>query len=103
MIILVKHHWRALLEWMGNPEELADPELDVFIQRLIQRERIDPVIGRFFSNQKKVEVAEEAQRRGLPATPLLEPSEVLENVHTVARGTFAKLEVAPGLAAQVPS
>ena len=103
MIILVKHHWRALLEWMGNPEELADPELDVFIQRLIQRDKIDPVIARFFSSQKKVDVAEEAQRRGLPVTPLLEPSEVLDNVHTVARGTFAKLEVAPGLAAQVPA
>ena len=103
MIILVKHHWRALLEWMGNPEELADPELDIFIQRLIQRARIDPVIARFFADQKKVDVAEEAQRRGLPVTPLLEPSEVLDNVHTVARGTFKKLELAPGLAAQVPA
>jgi crotonobetainyl-CoA:carnitine CoA-transferase CaiB-like acyl-CoA transferase len=103
MIILVKHHWRALLEWMGNPEELMDPQFDIFIQRLINRAAIDPVIGRFFADKKKVDVAEEAQRRGLPATPLLEPSEVLDNVHTVARGTFAKLEVAPGLAAQMPS
>jgi len=103
MIVLVKHHWRALLEWMGRPEELIDPQLDVFIQRLINQARIDPVIEAFFSDQKKIDVAREAQRRGIPATPLLEPAEVLTNEHTLARGTFAKLEVGGGFAALLPS
>ncbi|MCH7707229.1 MAG: CoA transferase [Myxococcales bacterium] len=103
MIILIAHHWRALLDWMGNPEELADPELDIFIQRLIQRERIEPVIERFFQNFTKIDAAREAQRRGIPVTPLLKPAEVLENEHTRARGTFHKLEVAEGRAALLPS
>jgi crotonobetainyl-CoA:carnitine CoA-transferase CaiB-like acyl-CoA transferase len=103
MIILVKHHWRALLDWMGNPEELADPALDQFIQRLIRQKEIDPVVDRFFGSQNKIDVAREAQRRGIPATPLLRPSEVLDNEHTVARGTFTKHEVADGAAALLPS
>jgi crotonobetainyl-CoA:carnitine CoA-transferase CaiB-like acyl-CoA transferase len=103
MIILPRHHWHALLEWMGRPEELADPELDVFLNRLVHQKRIEPVVERFFADQKKVDVAREAQRRGIPTTPLLEPSEVLENEHTRARGTFVELEVGGGLKAPLPS
>lgn len=103
MVILVKHHWHALLDWMGNPAELQDPELDVFIQRLIQSQRINPVIEAFFRPQKKIDVAREAQSRGIPATPLLEPGQVLENEHTRARKSFADLPVGGGFNARVPS
>jgi crotonobetainyl-CoA:carnitine CoA-transferase CaiB-like acyl-CoA transferase len=36
-------------------------------------------------------------------TPLLEPGEVLENEHTRARGTFAPLEIEPGLEVSFPT
>ncbi|MCP5068385.1 MAG: CoA transferase [bacterium] len=103
MIILVPRHWRALKEWIGNPEEIADPKYDQFIQRLIELDKIVPVLERFFADKMKTEVAVEAQRRGIPATPLLRPDEVLENEHTRARGTFRKLPVAPGKPALVAS
>jgi len=103
MIILVPKHWRSLLEWVGRPEELMDPRYDQFIARLMEMNRIVPVLERFFVDKKKVEVAVEAQRRGIPATPLLRPGEVLENEHTRGRGTFVSLEVAPGTTARVPS
>jgi crotonobetainyl-CoA:carnitine CoA-transferase CaiB-like acyl-CoA transferase len=103
MIILVTHHWKALLDWIGNPEELSDPAFDKFIVRLGKMDVIVPVIEGFFRDKKKVEVACEAQRRGIPATPLLEPGEVIENEHTRARGTFRELTVGDGLKAQVPS
>jgi crotonobetainyl-CoA:carnitine CoA-transferase CaiB-like acyl-CoA transferase len=103
MIVLVAHHWKALLDWMGNPPELADPALTQFIARLMRRQEIDPHIIRFFADQKKVDIAREAQRRGIPVTPLLEPSEVIANEHTQARGTFATFEVVPGYEAQVAS
>jgi crotonobetainyl-CoA:carnitine CoA-transferase CaiB-like acyl-CoA transferase len=103
MIVLVAHHWQALLEWMGNPPELADPALSQFIVRLMRRAEIDPHITRFFADQKKVDIAREAQRRGIPVTPLLEPAEVIANEHTTARGTFTTLEITPGYEAQVAS
>jgi formyl-CoA transferase len=71
--------------------------------RLVRRPEIDPHIARFFSDKKKIDIAREAQSRGIPVTPLLEPGEVIENEHTAARGTFRALEVAPGLEAQVAS
>ncbi|MDH3213743.1 MAG: CoA transferase [Myxococcales bacterium] len=103
MIILVEHHWRALLDWIGNPEALRDPALNGFIARLLKMDTIVPVIEGFFRDRKKVEVAREAQARGIPATPLLTPAEVLANEHSVARGSFRRLEVAEGLEAEIPS
>jgi crotonobetainyl-CoA:carnitine CoA-transferase CaiB-like acyl-CoA transferase len=103
MIVLVPKHWRALMEWTGHPEELADPKYDQFINRLMEMDKIVGVLEGFFSDKKKIEVAEEAQRRGIPATPLLWPGEVLANAHTTARGTFRTLPVAPGLEASVAS
>ncbi len=103
MIILVPKHWRALLEWVGQPEELMDPKYDQFVNRLVDLPKIVSVLEQFFADKKKVDVAVEAQRRGIPATPLLRPGEVLDNEHTVGRGTFTKVEVAPGVTARMPS
>jgi crotonobetainyl-CoA:carnitine CoA-transferase CaiB-like acyl-CoA transferase len=103
MIVLVTKHWRALLEWVGSPEELMKPEYDEFIQRLINLDKIVPVLERFFEDKKKVDVCREAQSLGIPATPLLHPSEVLENEHTLGRKTFTTIGVGGGLEAQLPS
>ena len=103
MIILVPSHWRALLEWVGRPEELSDPKYDHFVNRLVDLPRIVRFLEGFFADKRKVEVASEAQRRGIPCTPLLRPREVIENEHSEARGTFRPLPLAPGIAARVPS
>jgi len=102
MVILVTAHWRALLEWMGHPEELMDPKYDQFLERLMAGHVINPVVERFFSTMKKTDVCVEGQRRGLPITPLLEPGEVLNNAHTSARGTFAERQV-EGRSVSLPS
>ena len=103
MIILVLRHWRALLEWVGRPEELMDPKFDQFINRLIAMDEIVPVLENFFLDKKKIEIAQEAQSRGIPATPLLLPGEVMENEHAVGRGTFTSVSMGGGLEARVPS
>jgi crotonobetainyl-CoA:carnitine CoA-transferase CaiB-like acyl-CoA transferase len=103
MIVLVPRHWRALLEWAGHPEELTDPKYEQFLNRLMEMDKIVAVLESFFAGKKKIDVAVEAQRRGIPATPLLRPGEVLGNEHTLARRTFRSLPVAPGLEAKVAS
>jgi crotonobetainyl-CoA:carnitine CoA-transferase CaiB-like acyl-CoA transferase len=103
MIVLVPKHWRALMEWVGHPPELADPKYDQFLNRLMEMGKIVAVLESFFADKNKIDVALEAQRRGIPATPLLRPGEVLDNEHTTARATFRVLPVAPGLAARVAS
>jgi crotonobetainyl-CoA:carnitine CoA-transferase CaiB-like acyl-CoA transferase len=102
-IVLVKHHWQALLDWMGRPSALADPMLDSLIGRLMNQKTIDAEVGAFFADKKKIDIAVEAQRRGIPVTPLLLPAEVLSNAHTLERGTFRDFEVSPGEVATFPS
>ncbi|MDG2334587.1 MAG: CoA transferase [Myxococcota bacterium] len=103
MIVLVLRHWRALVEWVGSPEELMNPDYDQFINRLVALDQIVPVLEGFFRDKNKVEIAREAQKRGIPATPLLHPGEVLGNEHAVGRETFASVSIGSGFEAKVPS
>lgn len=103
LIIISLKHWRALRAWMGEPAELQDPAYDEFLQRVFNRPAIEPVIQAFFAPRTKEAAAREAQARGIPATPVLEPREVLDNEHTRARRTFVELDLMPGLRARVPS
>ena len=103
VILISLHSWRALLEWMGNPPELSDPELDVFMNRLARRSEIEAEVGRFLRGRKMLEAAREAQSRGIPATPVLRPAEVIDNEHTRARGTFVELDLLPDQRAAVAS
>jgi crotonobetainyl-CoA:carnitine CoA-transferase CaiB-like acyl-CoA transferase len=92
-----------LLEWVGQPEELMDEKYNQFINRLIELPKIVAVLERFFADKDKLDVAREAQRRGIPATPLLLPGEVIDNEHAQGRETFRTLPVAPGTEAKVAS
>jgi len=103
LIVIGIKHWRALRAWMGEPAELQDPTYDEFLQRVFNRATIEPLIQRFFAGETKEAVAREAQARGIPATPVLEPREVLDSEHTRARGTFIELDVIQGLEAKMPS
>ncbi len=103
MIVLVKHHWHALLDWVGHPEEIEDPKYDEFINRLMDLPKIVAVLERFFEDKDKVDIAREAQRRGIPATPLLRPAEAMQHEHAVARGTFHEIGMGGGFTAQAPA
>lgn len=103
LIIIGGHHWKTLRAWMGEPEALQDPTYDHFIARLMNRHAIEPVIQEFFRDWKKEDAAREAQARGIPATPVLRPAEVLDNEHTRDRRTFVEIELLPGARALVPS
>ncbi len=103
MLIFSKRHWQAVLDWIGRPEELLDPALEDYWARFAARPLIDEHLGRFFRDWTKIAAAEEAQRRGLAATPLLTAAEAIDNPHSRARDGFIEREIAPGLRARIPS
>ncbi|MEE3328722.1 MAG: CoA transferase [Myxococcota bacterium] len=103
MIILPPKHWQILLDWVGHPEELMDPAYTQFINRLLNMDKNVPVLELLFGVKKKIDVACVAQRRGIPATPLLKPSEVMSNVHARGRGTFMECSMGEGVTADIPS
>jgi crotonobetainyl-CoA:carnitine CoA-transferase CaiB-like acyl-CoA transferase len=102
LIILNRRQWRAMRAWLGEPEVLQPDHFDHLLGRMsIQTDILDPLYAEFFKDKTKVELAREAQRRGLAMTPVLSPDEVLAADHFAARKTFRNAEVADGVTGRV--
>jgi crotonobetainyl-CoA:carnitine CoA-transferase CaiB-like acyl-CoA transferase len=96
LVILSPRQWRAMREWLGDPDYLRDPRYESFLGRMQIADALGVIIGDLFATMGHEEVAFEAQRRGIVCTPVLRPAEVLANVHFGSRGTFVEAEYAPG-------
>jgi len=102
-VILAPRQWRALWEWMGSPESFADEYWESTINRYMNLDVINPLFWEHWQNKPMIEGCIEAQKRGVIATPMLKPSDVLANTHYKSRGTFQTLEITNGLTAPVMS
>ena len=102
-VILAPRQWKALWEWMGSPESFADEYWESTINRYMNLDVINPLFWEHWQNKPMIEGCIEAQKRGVIATPMLKPSDVLANTHYKSRGTFQTLEITNGLTAPVMS
>lgn len=103
MVILAPGQWQAMWEWMGSPEAFSDPAWGQTVTRMQNLDILNPMFAELFSTMGMEEAAEEGQRRGAVVTPMLKPSDVLENVHYQSRETFRDIELLPGLTGKVAS
>jgi crotonobetainyl-CoA:carnitine CoA-transferase CaiB-like acyl-CoA transferase len=102
LIILNRRQWRAMRAWLGEPEVVQADHFDFLLGRMqIQADILDPLYAEFFKDKTKVELALEAQRRGLAMTPVLTPDEVLAADHFAERKTFRDSAVADGVNGRV--
>ena len=102
LLVLSPRQWRAMRAWLGEPDLFQDPIWDGYAQRLMNADIINPMIEAHLADMNRDAVAQESQRRGIACTPVLEPEEVLANEHFASRGTFADVEIAPGVEARTP-
>jgi crotonobetainyl-CoA:carnitine CoA-transferase CaiB-like acyl-CoA transferase len=103
MFIASAKQWRALLAWMGEPEELSDPALDQIFGRFMNWAKIRPAIAEFFADKTRAQVVARASDSGIAIAPLNTANEVLASDHVRERKSFVHREIAPGLHAAVPS
>ena len=102
LIIVHPAHWRAMRAWLGEPEVLQPDHFDHLLGRMsIQHDILDPIFAEFFKDKTKLELAREAQGRGLAMTPVLSPDEVLAADHFADRETFREAGVADGVKGRV--
>jgi crotonobetainyl-CoA:carnitine CoA-transferase CaiB-like acyl-CoA transferase len=102
LIILNQRQWRAMRAWLGEPPEIQADHFDFLLGRMqIQYDILDPMFSAFFKDRGKLELASEAQRRGIPMTPVMSPDDVLAADHFIERGTFRESEAAPGVRARI--
>jgi len=100
LVIIAVRHWRAMREWLGDPDYLQDPELDTFLGRMFIADAVlNPLYGEHFADMTMEQVGAECQRRGIVCTPILKPSDVLVNEHFAARGTFDEIRIDEGRSA----
>ena len=103
MIVLSPRQWQSLWDWLGQPEEWADPHWEQFINRLGVAELLCDTYEAFFADKNMLDICVEAQARGIVCTPLLTVPEVLRDSHFDARGTFIETDIAPNVRTVVPS
>lgn len=92
MSVIWTSHWKALVEWMGKPEALADEIFEVRHIRSENREFIDSFVEPFIASKNKQELFLEGQRFGTFIAPINTVSEFVHDEHVEARRFFS----APG-------
>ena len=104
LVVLSPRQWHAIRAWLGEPDYLQDPEYDGFISRFMIADAVlNPLYEELFSTMTMEEVAIEAQRRGIVATPILKPGDVIANEHFEARRTFDRVPLSTGGVMSLPS
>ncbi|VEG57053.1 L-carnitine dehydratase/bile acid-inducible protein F [Mycolicibacterium aurum] len=99
--VLSTRQWHGMFEWMGRPEEFADPSYAKLGKRFRSPHLLD-AIGRFCADKTRAELEAQGQAHGVPAAAVLTLSEALNADHFTARGFFRDVELAPGVVAPVP-
>ncbi len=99
--LLAKRQWHGMFEWMGRPEEFADPVYDGLRERLTSIP-LWTAIEAFCGDKTRDELEREGQRHGVPAAAVLSLAEALASDQVVARGFFCGGELAAGIVAPVP-
>ncbi len=104
LIVLSPAQWREMRAWLGEPDYLQDEEYDTFPGRFAIAEAVlNPLYEELFADLSVEEVSARAQERGIVCTPVYDAQRALHNEHFDSRGTFQRMEVAPGVEAAIPS
>jgi crotonobetainyl-CoA:carnitine CoA-transferase CaiB-like acyl-CoA transferase len=101
MCVLAKRQWQGMFEWMGRPEEFADPKFNSLRERFASA-TLFGAIEDFCADKTRAELELAGQRHGVPTAAVLSLAEALSTEQVAARGFFRETELSPGLAAPVP-
>ncbi len=99
--VLAARQWRGMFEWMGRPEEFADPSFDQLRTRFGSPTLI-PAIAAFFADKTRAELEKQGQRFGVPTGAVLNLSEAVSTEQVIARETLRSVEISPGRIAPLP-
>ena len=101
LCVLAPRQWQGMFEWMGRPEEFADPSYNT-LQKRFTSPTLIPAIARFFADKTRAELEAQGQNYGVPAAAVLDLPEVLESAQIRARSVFKSVAIAPGVTAPFP-
>jgi crotonobetainyl-CoA:carnitine CoA-transferase CaiB-like acyl-CoA transferase len=88
--VLDDTHWAALLEVLGHPAELAQPELAQLSGRQRAADAIDAVLQAWAQRHRADAAAARLRAVGVPASRVLGPDDILADEQLAARGFWAQ-------------
>src|SRR5215468_6495557 len=84
--------WTKFMDWVQDPELIADPSL---VEEENQHKRRDFIMARldkWAARFTKTELVEEAQRRHFPASPVSTPLDLIDDPQLIARGFLKEID-----------
>jgi crotonobetainyl-CoA:carnitine CoA-transferase CaiB-like acyl-CoA transferase len=91
---LEEHHWKGLVQLLGNPAWAQDPALKDPIERGKNHgAMINKNVRAFAATQKTHDFVRRAQDLGVPMAPYNPPADVLADKHEVFRGLVQPVEI----------
>jgi crotonobetainyl-CoA:carnitine CoA-transferase CaiB-like acyl-CoA transferase len=100
--VLAQRQWRGMFEWLGRPEEFADPAYGSLRVRFSSPTLV-PAIARFFADKTRAELEQQGQQYGVPVAGVLTLAEALTTEQIRSRGFLREVELAPGVIGPVPA
>ncbi|MET0987294.1 MAG: CoA transferase [Steroidobacteraceae bacterium] len=100
--VLAPRQWQGMFNWMGKPEEFADPKYNNLFARFASP-TLRPAIARLFADKTRTVLEEEGQRHGVPTAALLSLEEAVASEHFRERGVFSQVPIAPGVDVTLPN
>lgn len=85
LVAFMDHHWRELVDMMGNPDWAQLPMFNAMTDRGENWDSLEPLISLWLADQDRLELMTEAQKRGLPTCAALEIPEAFDNEQTTHR------------------
>jgi benzylsuccinate CoA-transferase BbsF subunit len=86
--VLEDDEWRGLVRAMGGPDWATAPALDGAAGRVEQLDAIHEKLAAWTRELDDRELAERLQQEGVPAAPVLNVADLLDDPHYRARETF---------------
>ena len=89
-----EHHWKRIVECMGNPEWANEEAFKDRYNRAHNWYKLEPLLTKWAMSHTKAEIAEMGNSKGIPMGPVHSMEEVLGNDHLKARDFFKVVESA---------
>lgn len=84
-------HWEGLVRAMGRPEFLRDPRMETMAARVAHMDFVDGEIAEWTRQRDKQDIFQLLLKERVPAAPVRDLKEVVEDPHLHARGMLEHL------------
>ena len=86
------HHFRSLIELMGNPEWLSGPEWDSMAYRFNHLMDVAPRMEEWMERQMSDDIYHQASAKGIAVGPVYSARDVMNSRQYAARGYFVEVD-----------